>query len=259
MPASFSLPPSNPYQGTAYPLESRLLKPPREGNRMVPLSINWGNDSASLQAIGFNLQNNTTNPFSQICAAYIDNLMSNVDIVLMFPDTETVLTVPAQSAGWYPLDTNALNFVARVPAGQAATSSDEVYINLYNYLPPPITVERSFVTSAGVSGGNTLTAGTTAQVINAGTNGVITAGAIDVAGVVAGAGAGNWLGILADGGGHTIANVSIGLPAAATLPYQVLWSVSGVNIPFTNGVTLVGTPSGTAFTAGGFGVNLYFR
>jgi hypothetical protein len=259
MPASFSLPRADPYQAVPIPRRSLLLDAPREGNRVIPLSINWGNDSATLQAISFNLNNLTTLPITQLVAFYVNNLMSNVDVVFMFQDSDFMLTVPAQSEGLYPVDTNVLNFIARVPSGQVASNSDLVYFQAYNYMPPPVSVERAFVTSAAVAGGISMSTSNT-TLIAAGTNGVLTGFTISQDGTESGAAAGEWVFQLQDGSGADLAVGSFGVPAATTFsPQSTILALTGLNIVFTNGITLIGVLTGTAFTAGKATANLYWR
>lgn len=258
MPGNIIIPPSVMYAGTAYARKSLLLSAPNEGNRLVPLSINWGNDAATLQAVSFNLQSITTLPISQICAIYVNNLMSNVDAVFKFPDIPFQLTVPAQSEGLYPVDTNSLQFVVQAGGG-VGTTGDQVFFDVYNFLPPPIAIARAFVTSIVTSTGAALTTSMT-QLIAAGTNGIITAASIVAQGVLSGAAAGSWSFVLQDGAGTTLAIGGFGIPTATTgVPFIQLLNLSGVNLAFRNGLSLIGTFSGTAFTSGGTAINIYFR
>lgn len=262
MPASFIIPPADNYQGLAVPLESRLLRPPPEGNRVIPVSINWGNDSPTNQAISFNFQNNNTQPFSQLCGAYVDNLQSNVDAVFMFNDTQSIVEVPASTAGWYPFDTNVLSFIVRIPFGQVGTNTDVLRVNCYNYLPPPVSIEAG----QGATGlpalvnNIALTNGTTTLIpASSGANGVITGIAIAATDVVGGGGAGDFTFLLQDGASRNLAQGGFGVQSGIAVPFISLFNMSGMSVGYIDGLKIVRAATGTAFAGGTLTTNIYYR
>jgi len=257
MPATFTLPPFDMYQGIVRALQSNLMRAPAEGNLVIPLSINWGNDSPANQAIHFNLNNIQQNKPSQIIALYVNNLMSNVDAVFKFGDMPFQLTIPAQSQGLYPVDTTSLDFYVQAnPA--TGTTTDEVFFTVYNYLPPPIAIERAFITSINGTSGISLITGIT-PLVAAPKNGIVTGIVVAVTGVQAGAGNGTWLLTIQDGASDTIATMALTMLSGDKLDYAVLYNVTGLNVPFRNGVTAAAVFSGTAFVSGAAEITLYTR
>lgn len=259
MPATLTIPRTDPLQFNPVPRPSNILLAPKEGNKVCNFSVNWGNDSAANGAIAVNIQgSNSTNPFSQIVAVYVNNLMSNVDAVFKFPASQFQLTVPAQSEGLYPVDAQSLDFVVQA-AGGAWSTSDMLFVSLYNYMPPPIAIARAFLTSTVQVNGIGLTAPGTSLITSG--PGVVTAVQAELTNVVGGAAAGTVNVALTDAGsGNVLASGSFTVGAGVVLSGpQVLINVSGVNLIYTGNLNAVVTTSGTALVSGNLNVVVYRR
>jgi len=229
-----TVPPFTQFQGTLFPLRGLWNATPAEGDRFINAEIDWGSQNTS--AVQFSLSGNSPVALSQIVALYVDNRRCGVDADFLFPDSGFLLTVPGRAQGLFPVLTNSLMFYC---IAQGAASIDVTILQVLNSLPPPIPLlPSSAQTSAGVSG------------INAGTNATTPIIASTISGTI------NSLSI----------NLNVVAPAPASLTLQlidgtgaVLWldyitvpttalnipiNLSGLNLRFRNGVSLVASNSG---------------
>jgi hypothetical protein len=114
-------------------------------------------------------------PISQIAALYVDNSLNPSNVVVVFPDTNFAVTVPANSSGYYPVITNGVRFFTYnqlVP-----TASDHTIIQILNFLPPALAVASGPAQGAslgtvteidsgpGLTGGPITTQGTISLII----------------------------------------------------------------------------------------------
>jgi len=261
MPATLTIPSADPYSGPIISMNSRLYTAPREGNRVVPLSINWGSDSATKQAVSFNLQNLAQTEFSQIVAIYVNNLMSNVDAVFKWAASQFQLTVPAQTEGLYPVEAPlGMNFIVQSANG-TGTTEDLVFFDVYNYLPPPVSVARGFTQNVALNTTLAIGAGTTIIIPHADIAGIVTGIQVQAYNVVGGAAASTITGQFQGGVGSTnpIDAFAFTVPAAAA-PVGVIQveDRDGIALPFRTGVDLVLGVS-TALASGNLNVVLNYR
>jgi hypothetical protein len=125
------------YTGNYVSLPAAMLKPPVEGNRSVPVSINWlAAGIAPGYTIAFDATSQRVVPISQIAALYIDNTTNVSNVVIYFPDTNFEIIAPSESSGFYPVVTNQLRFFAFCQT--VPTAQDRTFIQVLNFLPPAL-------------------------------------------------------------------------------------------------------------------------
>jgi hypothetical protein len=241
------VPPFAQYQAPLFPLRGLWNEPPAEGDRMVAAEIDWGVTVKPGLAVQFALSGNSPVAFSQIVAMQVDNTANNVDVQFQFPDSGYVLTVPAYNQGVYPVFTNALQFYVFSPG---AVTGDRTLFQVFNSMPPPVSVSPSVQQSHAAAMGILLSANATVPIIPAPTNGTI-----------------NALSVTIDAGTATVAqNCNLNLfdgtgvlmwAGAVSIAMQGIINLSGLELAFHSGVNAIITS--TTIPAGGFAiVNIYY-
>jgi hypothetical protein len=142
-----------PYPRARQAWPSNWRNPPIEGDREVPLSIDWAAEGGPNNAVGLNLTDLGPQNFSQIVALYVNNIKSQLDVDFVFPDQEFVLTVPASSEGLYPVATKSLRFIVQLLGTPGPT--DFTSFVVYNSYPYPVAVAKSDFTNISSVGGLT--------------------------------------------------------------------------------------------------------
>lgn len=255
MPASIQIQGAVPYGGNYQSFQSRLVQAPQEGNLTIPVSIGWTSDTAAPNySMAFQLQGQRNLQITQICALYVDNLSNDADVVFYFPDTQFRLDIPAYTVGVFPVITNGLQFVAQCANAIAGAAT---FIQILNFNPPPVAVEKTVFQSSTNSGSIALTTGTSNHNFIIGT-GSLHGFVIAISGATASA-LDNLAFELTDDTGSGLGSALFGGQVSVNTTaenFQVV-SPGGLNIQFHNGVTLHLVDSGGLITGGNVTVNLY--
>lgn len=249
---AFTVPPAKFYSDPLVSLPSWLNRTPSEGERFVPLVIDWGKQGGANMSVAFEIPNAPAPVLSQILALSVDNSLCGSDVVFYFPDSQQTYTVPAYAPGnVFPVFTGSLNFFAVALTG---VSGDVTNVQIFNTLPPPIALPRAELQTISTGGHIGLGGTTTTQLIASDINGTLEAINVSLSvGITAdlladltlsdGTNSAIWRGVAAG-----VASTSVGC---------TLIDVSQVALPFKDGVQLKIISTGTA--AGGVAVNLYYR
>lgn len=238
------------------PQPSRLLDRPTEGNKRISASLNWPVGGAN--AVRFNCQTfQGPNQFSTVKAVYVDNLNSDADVFFIDPSAVFQLQVPARSEGLFPVEMNAAEFIVSAPL---AATGDSVNFQAYNFLPPPMNVIPPFLTSSVILSGTAVGSGTTA-LIPAGTSGIITGITITASNLLGGAGIGTDSVLIQDGSTPVVTEAAalFSQGNAAYTGFQILLSLTAINLRFRNGLNMLQAVTGTAFASGAITTNIQFR
>jgi hypothetical protein len=268
MPALQVPPGAVNYQGQLYPLPSLIRQPGFPGtppaakpDSVVPFGITWSTDAGANNAVFVDLKSGQggVDPINQIIAVYVDNIKSNVDVSMLFLDTQFNLTIPAKSQGLYPVATNQTQFFLSAPG---AAAGDVTFFQVFNFMPPPVAIAESFLAAnQTLAGGIVLTGGSTTTIIPAGINGIVTAISLDAIGITPGAANGQVAWTLQDdvpGPPHVvIVQSQIFSRTGSNIDNLKLFQLSNLNIPFHNGLQMVIATGGTAPTAGTMYGNIY--
>lgn len=138
----YQVPPAVNYPTPLVAIPSLVNRTPPDGERMVPVEIDWGTMGGTDHCVAINLQNNATSNFSQIVALSIDNSDCGADIRFVFPDTGETTTIPAYSPKVIiEVFTSMTQFfvVAGFNSEQVLTG-DQTRFSILNFMPPPIAV-----------------------------------------------------------------------------------------------------------------------
>lgn len=166
-------PPAKNYQSNLVAIPSIVRRDPREGDKMIPVEIDWANDGGDNNCVSINIQNNATLEFSQIVALSVDNSDCGADIRFVFSDTSETITIPAYAPKIIiEVFTSALQFI--VQAGfnsETVLANDSSRFSILNFLPPPIAVPTTQEQAIAAVSANATQA--TTQVIPAGVNGTL--------------------------------------------------------------------------------------
>lgn len=120
-------------------LPSRMFSEPREGRKTITTTIDWSIPLAkNLAAVSYNLQNNATLEFSQICGLIVDNSDCGSDLDFVFMDTNVTISIPAY-APYTVLDV-ASNQTQFVVVAKGAIVVDRTSFSILNFAPPPVAV-----------------------------------------------------------------------------------------------------------------------
>lgn len=234
-------------------LPSRWARLPKEENSVIPIFIDWS--VGNVQHV--NVQGLTTKPFTQIIAAYINNVRNTSVARLIFPDTQLPLDIPAGTQILIPITTERLDFTI---SADNPNSTDYTVIELFNSQPPPVALTAVQLESTGSTAAIDMSAAAAVYpLVAAGINGNLSAINISFTGATAGGGAGSRIQIaVVDGTGKQLFFSTIQAPAAAVIPSGTVLNMSGMVIPFTNGLSVV-TTGVTAFVNGWISVNAAFQ
>jgi hypothetical protein len=234
-----------PWAGPYAPQPSPIHTKPKEGERAIAFPIRWGTDDAGLGSIWFNTNGRVVAAqFSQIVSIYVDNINCGANVQIIFPDTQFQLDVPANTAGWYEVNTNALNFFI---TNLNPVAGDNTNIQVCNFLVMPFTISQIVFNSAAIAAGAPTTNGTT--VLLASGTGIITGGQVSISNNSAP------LEIEISDGSSVKFAVSVG--AAVPTYAAVLTIPPGANIKFVGGLNLV--VAGSTSTTGVINANLTYR
>lgn len=246
-----TIPPFVTYQAPLIPITARWRHAPPEGDKYVPVEIDWGLTVAIGKAVQISLNAGPVE-FSQIVALSVDNGRSGGDVAFVFPDTGRQLAVPAYSQGVYPVFTNSLTFYV---LAESAAVGDITEFEILNSLPPPVAVQPSQEqTAAGITGASTSAVGSRI-VIPPGINGTLTGYQILLVSTSTLSTASAAACQLIDGTGQILWLGESQCPATGSVTTPI--NAAGLRVRFTNGINFQVTS--TSLPAGCYAqVNLYF-
>jgi hypothetical protein len=250
------------YKDALIPRKTFWRNPPPEGDQHIPVAVQWTADGGPAQAISFNCESLLSGqPFNQIEALTVNNILSTVDINFLALDSGVMMTVPAGCSGTFPFFTRAKMFYAWT--AQTAISTDRTTFAIHNSLPPPLFVGRSALSSVIATAAISLTAnGTTAIIANTIPIGTITALTCHVSRLQGGAAAGGALVVIADGSANALTQFTADAPPGAgtpMMPPYLAFNQSGLVERFAGGLGAVITTFGTVLATGILFVTVAFR
>lgn len=142
-----------PYPATLSGQPTKLCVAPPEGPRMVRVPINFSTQAGSQACVSVNLQNisSATNPISQIASIYVDNSANTNQVNIYFPDTQYFLQLPAKSQGYYPVQTNTLQFTCW---NSAVNTNDSVRLFVMNNFVTNYEVNENTLSQVYLLGSN---------------------------------------------------------------------------------------------------------
>jgi hypothetical protein len=118
MPFSIIPPLSVPYNGSINTLAVAKSAAPREGNKSIPININWGYDAGLHYSVKVSVQSQQIVTIQEIKTLYINNTSNIFDVSIFFQDTQQYINVPAGSQGYYPVITGLLEFTTYLTDSQ---------------------------------------------------------------------------------------------------------------------------------------------
>lgn len=233
---SLIIPPAKNYKNPTVALVARYQNPPREGNRMVPMEILWGDYSPNY-CVAVNLQNNATLEFSQVVALSVDNSDCGADVRFVFPDTGETTTIPAYSPKTIiEVFTNQVQF--NIVAGfdnEIVLSGDTTRFSIHNSLPPPIAVPTTQEQNT-ISANNLPADGSTTNTILASTvNGTLEG--LQVFRCSPFANLGTQMFVIQDGTGKVIAKGQFDTNNASNWFDGILIDLNPMSVRFSGGLT----------------------
>lgn len=244
------IPPFTPYQAPLIPIRGLWNNPPPEGDRFIPVEIDWGVTTGIGMAVQIAITAFSPVEFSQIVALNVDNGRNGADVDFLFADTGRQLTVPAYCQGLFPVISNAMSFYV---VSTGAATGDITVFEICNSLPPPIAIQPSEEQShAAVPNLDLHTNGSTV-LVPAGTTGTVQSFTLAIAGAATTAGAAGFQ--LVDGTGAVLYTQTIAIPNGSsnqTVP------VTGVRLRFINGLNAVIGSSNVPAASANVAINLYY-
>jgi hypothetical protein len=245
---SLMIPPAKNYPGPLIFLRSIIDKAPVEGNRMVPIEIDWGAMGGPNNCVAFNLSQLGPLDFSQIVAISIDNSACGSDIQFIFTDSAQTYTVPAYAPSTtFEVFTNTLSFYVVAEFGEEPIDISRFAI--LNFLPPPFAIPATREQQAAVASNINITGAGSTQIIPSTVTGTIQTITVDAAFVTAAAAGASTI-FIQDGDGKTLAGGTIA-GSTAQSSSQLIIDLPDINLRFHNGVSLnqfgAWTPSAAAF------------
>ncbi len=259
MPAYIGITNVTPYSNAQYQsFQSSLNCAPAEGSRVIPVSFAWLTDGiAPNYAVEVNLANQPQLQISQICSMLVDNTQSDADCFFYFPDTQCRVTVPQGTEALIPVSTNGVRFIAYSPN---AVDGDATWVQSFNYYPPPLALEKTQYTSPESATAAAVTTAATHENIYTGP-GSIRALSIYLNDLTASVTSAVAFSLTDDTGSGTGALLWYGVVGAGSttiIGIQQLAQMTGIDIPFTNGVTFnINTASNADVTDGQASANVY--
>ena len=240
---SLIIPPAKNYQSPLVALRSNLGRDPIEGPMQIPLEFDWttmGAQSGTTNtwACYVNLQNLTTQAFSQICGLKVDNSLCGSDVEFIFTDTQEIVTVPAYCPlAVVPVFSAATQFYA---VALSAQTGDVTRAQILNYVPPPVELtemaERNFALTTGLPIGSV---NQNLQVVPAGVYGTLEILQLNFAIPAGPAANSNGSIFVQDGNGNYLVN-SITLEAGpnTNTPGLIILDLKDVKWRFQNGLKM---------------------
>lgn len=255
---SINIPPAKNYTSPLVALPSIMRKDPTEGDRLVPIEIDWGptaNMGGPNNCVAINLYATATQTISQIVALSIDNSACAADLEFVFPDSSQTYRVPAYTpVAVFEVVTNQTNFFVQAFNPE---DGDVTRFAILNFLPPPIVLPvTQQPQSAAAFGAISATAAATTQLIPNTID-----GRVEVLSIIAtlnSGSSGSTAYVLKDGNG-TVLNAGQVYSQNGTNQNVICFQASSLDLPFVDGLQFIVTP-GTGIASGStFIVNLAYR
>lgn len=253
---AFSVPNAKNYTAPLNAVPLDWTSPPVEGDKGIQCSITWDvAEAGANKSVYLNLQNNATLNFSKVRALVFDNSLNGSDVQVIFPDTETTVSIPSYTPyAVIPVFTNQTQFYIVSPN---ALATDKTSFMVLNTLPPPLAVpttqEQNFFNSAAINA--TVTG--TQQLIAAGINGTLEA--VSLIGYLFADSTHNLFFdiLLKDGQGNILlqSNAGAGIAGQANVKF---FELTDLRLRFQNGLILQWTTTGPASSVL-VTPNLYYR
>lgn len=133
-----------PQPKVSLPSAMRFPETAIEGDRFVPLEFLW-TSAGTTQYV--DLTTNSPNPLSRISAMFVDNSQCGQDVTLYFITSGSTVVIPAYTDVLLPIPANSLNFYASCPL---ALSIDVTRMDVFNFIPPPVSIPKSAFQSIAV-------------------------------------------------------------------------------------------------------------
>ena len=246
------IPPAKNYVSPLIAVPTRWSLPPREGPKMIVCEVDWASMGGPGNCVAFNLQNNATLEFSQICAVSVDNSQCAADVQFIFPDTVETLTVPSYLPKTIvEVFTNQTQFFLKSPN---ALPGDVTRFSLHNEVPPPITIPITQEQNAVGSGALFADVVGSHVLITPNFSGTLEGLQVGFQGAV---GAGIVVFDLKDGLGNFIAGGRATSSPTITLN-AIVFSQTAMNVRFQQGIVFEITQTSVPATSA-FYVNIYYR
>jgi hypothetical protein len=243
------IPVSTNYPDLLTPVPAVWNKTPIEGVKHIGGAINWSTMGGSGKTVSLNPGGNAAAPISHIAAITVDNSQSGADVLVIFPDTQQTIPVPAYQAGTFPVFTTGTQFYMSAPN---ALSVDRTNFVVHNSVPPHSNVPKTEFQNVAISEAITMVNGTT-QIIPVGITGSISGVNIQAqGGAVAGWGASI---TLQDGNASKVFFAQCG--GNNNYVSQTIIDQTNVQVRFQNGLQGVVFVNGAP--TGQFNVNVLYR
>lgn len=242
------------YQAPLVPLRGLWNNAPLEGDKFVSCEIDWGVTTSDTNCVQVQLTSNSPVAISQIVALNVDNSRCGSDVQFLFPDSGSVLVVPAYNQGLYPVFTNALQFYVTAPnAGNGIGSSDVTFFQVLNSIPPPVAVQPSQEQTSSAAQGITLASNSITALVNPPTDGTLTGFQILASGAAGGTPSSAEI-TLSDGLGHVIWAGWIAFNENQFTAVPI--TITGLRQRFYDGLFF--TIGGSTVTQGTATINIYY-
>lgn len=257
MTANLVVPSSVPYQGQVLAVPCKWQQKPPEGSKAVPIPIDWGVQGGSNKVVDVNVQMNATLNLSQIGSVVVNNSRCAVDVWIIFPDTSQLYRIPAfAGVAEFMVVTQQTQFKVYAPNAQ---STDYTMLTVLNEVGPSVYIPASLVSQSvsQLTGIDLHTNGTTALLASG--NGIIQG--VQMRSFMVGGSLSSIVVSLVDGAGTVFMNALTGSTnsAATTNTIDEVFNISGLELPFVNGLNLVrsaefGTSAGSVGTC-----NIFYK
>ncbi len=239
------------YPSPLVAVPSRVMFPPREGNKQIPCQINWSDAPDGCMLV--NLGNNATLEFSQISAIKCDNSLCGATVTFVFPDTGETVAFPAYSPNTIIEVFSQQTQFYVVAAGPI--TPDVTRFQILNFLPPPVSVSVSTEQQTASASNVSAAAPLVVDLVAPGINGTLQALQVQF-GVANAAGNSNAAITVTDGNGKQIAYSAVFVKATEQTNTTII-DLSNINVRFQNGITL--TVAGLGIASGEFNANAFYR
>jgi hypothetical protein len=250
--STINVPPAKNYSSSVVAMPCNVLKAPEEGNKMIPMEINWGTMASDEGAVHVNFSGNTTLNFRQIVALSVDNSACGSDIQFVFPDTGETTTFPAYAPkAIIEVFTNQTQFYV---VALNSRQEDVTNFTVLNFLPPPgnipFTVEQSTVAVGNLAADGS----TTHTIIDNGIDGTLLGITVDRSSPWPNVGFQTFQ--IEDGNGVVLFVGQFDNGTANSSGNVVLLTLNPIHVRFLNGLFL--TQTGVD-VGGSYCVNLLYR
>lgn len=237
---SLKSPPAVNYSDPWVMMPAVLNRKAPEGEKQAAFEVAWATQGGVNNSVSFNMQNQTTATFSQICALAVDNSDCGMDVRFLFPDTGYTVTIPAAAPSLIiPVFTNQVQFfLIGTVNNEVEEPKDITRFTVLNFCPPPIAVPPTTAQELGALSFTTVDGTASTPLIPA--SSVYSSGSVQgiqarFSGLTTGAGVAIFK--IVDGAGQQIAWFQ--MAAATATVYNVeLYNLNPCDIRYSGGLFL---------------------